>query len=58
MDPTFDDDVPEMPKKCKDKVTEFYKIFGPAFEANSRWSIKKHVPKLGDDDMPRDKVDK
>ena len=58
MDPTFDDDVPEMPKKCKDKVTEFYKIFTPAFEANARWSIKKHVPKLGEDDMPRDKVDK
>lgn len=58
VDPTFDDDVPEMSKKCKDKTKEFFKLFTPAFEANARWSIKKHVPALGDDDLPRDKVDK
>ena len=58
VDPEFDDSVPDLSKSKKDKSKEFYKVFAPAFERNSRWSIKKHVPKLGDDDMPRDKVDK
>ena len=37
---------------------DFYADFAAAFERNARWSSKKHVPKLGDDSMARDRVDK
>lgn len=57
VDPTFDDSVP--PEiKSGDKVRDFYADFATAFERNSRWSAKKHVPKLGDDSTSRDRVDK
>ena len=41
----FDDDIPRQ----KD-ITEgnFYELFGPVFQANSIWSVKKPVPQLGD----------
>ena len=55
VDPEFDDDVPDVPK---DKSANFFSEFSPAFERNSRWSNRKHVPKLGDPNTPRDKVDK
>lgn len=53
VDPLFDDDVPEM-KKGQD----FIATFAPAFERNARWSVKKHVPKLGDEEATREKVDR
>lgn len=28
---------------------DFYETFGPVFERNGRWSIKKPAPMLGDD---------
>ncbi|TWW65000.1 DnaJ -like protein subfamily C member 2 [Takifugu flavidus] len=43
VDPTFDN---TMPSKSEGK-DNFFKVFGPVFERNARWSSKKHVPKLG-----------
>jgi len=53
VDPLFDDDIPDNVKKEKD----FFKVFGPVFERNSRWSTKTPVPELGDDSSSRDHVD-
>lgn len=55
-DPTFDDNVPEVLKK--DKQSDFIKKFGPVFDANTRWSVKTPVPKLGAMDSTREEVDR
>jgi len=55
VDPTFDDDVPEVLKKDKD---DFIKIFGPKFSANARWSVVTPVPELGDMKSTREQVDR
>jgi DnaJ family protein C protein 2 len=59
VDPTFDDDVPseQKIKGTPAAAKDFFASFGPAFDRNSKWSSKKHVPKLGDDTLARDKVD-
>ncbi|XP_071502249.1 dnaJ homolog subfamily C member 2-like [Diadema antillarum] len=46
VDPEFDNDVPQMSQQSKDN---FFQVFSPVFDRNARWSIKKHVPSLGDD---------
>lgn len=43
-DPEFDDDYPT---KEVDEA-EFFKVWGPVFERNERWSEEQPVPKLGD----------
>ncbi|KAG2460329.1 DNJC2 protein, partial [Polypterus senegalus] len=43
VDPTFDNAVPS---KSEGKEN-FFDVFAPVFERNSRWTSKKHVPKLG-----------
>ena len=58
VDPEFDDAVPGEIKAKDREEKDFYKVFGPVFNRNSRWSSKKHVPKLGDDTATREKVDK
>jgi len=55
VDPTFDDDVPEVLKKEKDN---FIEVFGPVFEQNKRWGVKTPVPLLGDMDSSREDVDR
>jgi len=55
VDPTFDDDVPEVLKKEKDN---FIEVFGPVFEQNKRWAVKTPVPLLGDMDSSREDVDR
>ncbi|XP_048355672.1 dnaJ homolog subfamily C member 2 isoform X1 [Sphaerodactylus townsendi] len=43
VDPTFDNTVPS-----KSEAKEnFFEVFSPVFERNSRWSNIKNVPKLG-----------
>ncbi|CAH8292870.1 unnamed protein product [Eruca vesicaria subsp. sativa] len=63
MDPTkrrifdstdeFDDAVPS---DCAPK--DFFKVFGPAFKRNARWSVNSRVPDLGDENTPVKEVDK
>ncbi|KAF0716045.1 Aste57867_3057 [Aphanomyces stellatus] len=40
----------------KDKVFDFYALYGPVFERNARFSEVKPVPSLGDDETPLDDV--
>ncbi|XP_042017299.1 dnaJ homolog subfamily C member 2-like [Salvia splendens] len=48
----FDD---EIPVDCAPQ--DFYKVFGPAFLRNGRWSVNQAVPTLGDDKSPIKEVD-
>ncbi|KAF6136613.1 hypothetical protein GIB67_016069 [Kingdonia uniflora] len=48
----FDDEVPT---DCLPQ--NFFKVFGPAFMRNGRWSASQPVPSLGDDNTPIDDVD-
>ncbi|MFS7923316.1 putative transcription factor MYB/SANT family [Helianthus anomalus] len=62
MDPTrrriydstdeFDD---EIPTDCSPQ--DFFKVFGPAFMRNGRWSVSQPIPTLGDDNTPLKEVD-
>ncbi|CAK9142146.1 unnamed protein product, partial [Ilex paraguariensis] len=48
----FDD---EIPTDCAPQ--DFFKVFGPAFTRNGRWSVSQTVPSLGDESTPRKEVD-
>ncbi|KAK3026090.1 hypothetical protein RJ639_040762 [Escallonia herrerae] len=48
----FDD---EIPTDCSPQ--DFYKVFGPAFTRNGRWSVGQPVPSFGDDNTPLKEVD-
>ena len=45
IDPTFDDSIPPPSTHSREN---FFEVFGPAFEENSRWSTRPVVPALGD----------
>lgn len=49
----FDDAVPG---DCLPQ--DFFKVYGPVFMRNARWSVVQQVPVLGDDDTPLHEVDK
>ncbi|XP_064488110.1 dnaJ homolog subfamily C member 2-like [Ornithodoros turicata] len=55
IDPEFDNEIPQLTNGAKQN---FYAVFTPVFESNARWSTKRHVPRLGDDNATRDEVDK
>ncbi|XP_039060977.1 dnaJ homolog subfamily C member 2-like isoform X2 [Hibiscus syriacus] len=48
----FDD---EIPTECAPQ--DFFKVFGPAFMRNGRWSVAQPIPTLGDDSTPLKDVD-
>ncbi|EOY19501.1 DnaJ domain,Myb-like DNA-binding domain [Theobroma cacao] len=48
----FDD---EIPTDCGPQ--DFFKVFGPAFMRNGRWSVNQPIPTLGDDSTPLKDVD-
>jgi len=48
----FDD---EIPTDCAPQ--DFFKVFGPAFMRNGRWSVNQSIPSLGDDNTPIKEVD-
>jgi len=49
----FDD---SLPLACD--PADFFKVFGPAFRRNSRWSVDPKVPDVGDEKMPYAQVEK
>ncbi|XP_077241536.1 uncharacterized protein LOC143882036 [Tasmannia lanceolata] len=48
----FDD---EIPTECAPQ--DFFKVFGPAFMRNGRWSVNQPVPTLGEENTPLSEVD-
>ncbi|GMJ14357.1 ZUOTIN-RELATED FACTOR 1a, gonidialess A/Zuotin related factor A1 [Hibiscus trionum] len=48
----FDD---EIPTECAPQ--DFFKVFGPAFMRNGRWSVTQPIPTLGDDSSSLKDVD-
>ncbi|GAB1599414.1 dnaJ homolog subfamily C member 2-like [Argonauta hians] len=55
VDAEFDNDIPSI---CTTSKEKFFEVFQPVFERNSRWSIKKPVPKLGDNSASFRDVDR
>lgn len=55
VDPQFDDFIPAA-KTLKGKA--FYEVYGPVFEKESRFSKVQPVPQLGDENTPREEVDR
>ncbi|XP_058078209.1 uncharacterized protein LOC131226639 [Magnolia sinica] len=48
----FDD---EIPTDCAPQ--DFFKVYGPAFMRNGRWSVNQPIPPLGDEKTPIGEVD-
>ena len=52
VDPTFSETIPK-----ETTVGDFFALYGPVFERNSRFSVKAPVPTLGSMDTPRAEVE-
>ncbi|CDI76204.1 DnaJ domain-containing protein, putative [Eimeria acervulina] len=52
----FDEKIPSA-ADCSSPA-DFYKVFGEAFVRNSRWSVRRPVPELGDSSTPLTEVEK
>ncbi|XP_043720505.1 dnaJ homolog subfamily C member 2-like [Telopea speciosissima] len=46
----------EIPTDCA--PWDFFKVFGPAFMRNGRWSVNQPVPSLGEENNPVEEVDR
>nr|GMC90550.1 DnaJ homolog subfamily C member 2-like [Ipomoea batatas] len=44
-------------KAIQEAYEDFFKVFGPAFLRNGRWSVSQPVPLLGNDNTPYKEVD-
>lgn len=55
VDPLFDDAVPPQNAKCKEN---FFEVFKPVFMENARWSNKKRVPDIGEENASWDEVNR
>lgn len=49
----FDDSIPGEEKV---KAGDFYEVFSPVFQRNTRWSMDGQMPSLGSDDTPYEEV--
>lgn len=47
VDPSFDETIPNPKKEVKPE--DFFKVYGPVFERNARFSKIQPVPLLGDE---------
>jgi len=50
----FDDAIPS----GNEPASDFFEVYGPVFERNERFSVKKPVPRLGVDETPMKQVTK
>jgi curved DNA-binding protein CbpA len=50
----FDDDIPSDLRKGY--ADDFFEKFGPVFKRNARWSERRPVPELGDENTPTETV--
>lgn len=55
IDPQFDDAVPPANNNSREN---FFKVFQPVFAQNARWSNKRSMPSLGDENSSYDEVNK
>lgn len=54
IDPLFSDELPTQSELDKD----FFGVMGPCFKLNARWSEKKNVPLLGNEESERSHVER